>query len=71
MTFLFSTQAVSLLRVSMLHDRSISLWWSDKVRRPNQRPRKECAACFSSTTNDIPPEDSEEENDASTELLKE
>ncbi len=24
-------------------DRSISLWWGDKVRRPNQRPRKEYA----------------------------
>lgn len=25
-------------------DQSISLWWSDKVRRPNQKPRKKYAA---------------------------
>ena len=52
-------------------DHSISLWWSDKVRRPNQRPRKDYAARCSSSTNDISPDDSGEESDAGTELLQE
>ena len=58
-------------RVSLKSFNAISLWWSDKVRKPNQRPRKEYAACSSFSTNDIPPEDSEKKSDAGTELLQE
>ena len=53
------------------HAGTDQLWWSDKVRRPNQRPRKDYAARCSSSTNDISPDDSGEESDAGTELLQE
>ena len=48
-------------------DRSISLWWSDKVRRPNQRPRKQYAARSGQTQDD----DSEEDSETETEMLRE
>ena len=48
-------------------DQSISLWWSDKARRPNQQPRKKYAARCSLEHDS----DSEESNCASGDLLEE
>ena len=42
-------------------DESISLWWRDKVRRPNQRPRKEYEARCKSVQDDNSDEDSNSE----------
>ena len=47
-------------------DRSISLWWNDKVSRPNQRPRKEYTA-HSGQTGHV----QEEEDSEPTEMLLE
>ena len=48
-------------------DCSISLWWSDKVRRPNQWPRKEYSA-HSGQTGQV---QEEEEDSEPTEMLLE
>jgi hypothetical protein len=47
-------------------DHSISLWWNDKARRPNQKTREENAACSSTNTST-----DSEERDTDTELLQE
>uniref|UniRef100_A0A1X7UFM9 HAT C-terminal dimerisation domain-containing protein n=1 Tax=Amphimedon queenslandica TaxID=400682 RepID=A0A1X7UFM9_AMPQE len=48
-------------------DHSIQLWWNDKVRRPNQRPRKK----YAERANKTHQEDSSEESETDSELLQE